>query len=154
MADSNTGTRIAPPDAVPDDGDPASRRRAKTRPTVIADNGQKCQRKRDAARKDRLTASAALSVVDWRRSDAVIYRGQGHSHRSGLVDQTWTSTAYRGCMPALPGLRSPVLLELDLVEPPAVPIRGDMLSRLRSRGRPQLRPTLRALHEAAADRHV
>ena len=57
-------------------------------------------------------------------------------------------------MPALHGLRSPVLLELDLVEPPAVPIRGDMLSRLRSRGRPQLRPTLRALHEAAADRHV
>jgi hypothetical protein len=40
MADSNTGTRIAPPDAVPDDGDPASPRRAKTRPTVIADNRQ------------------------------------------------------------------------------------------------------------------
>src|ERR687897_233337 len=63
MADSNTGTRIAPPDAVPDDGDPTSLRRAKTRPTVIADNGQKCQRKRDAARKDRLTASAADRVT-------------------------------------------------------------------------------------------
>jgi protease IV len=33
-------------------------------------------------------------------------------------------------------------------------MRDDLFSRLRSRGRPQLRPTLRALHEAAADRHV
>jgi protease IV len=56
--------------------------------------------------------------------------------------------------PAIPGRRPPVLLELDLVEPPAVPSGDDLLSRLRSRGRAQLRPTLRALHEAAADRHV
>src|SRR4051795_6235773 len=57
-------------------------------------------------------------------------------------------------MPALPGLRSPVLLEVDLVEPPVAPNPQDMLSRVRYRGRTQLRPALRALHEAAGDRHV
>jgi protease-4 len=57
-------------------------------------------------------------------------------------------------MPALPGHRPAVLLELDLTELPAAPEADDPLGRLRARGRPQLRPTLRALHEAAADRHV
>jgi protease-4 len=47
-----------------------------------------------------------------------------------------------------------VLLELDLTEVPAEPDGDDLLSRLRTRGRHQMRPTLRALHEAAADRHV
>src|SRR3954453_8646571 len=56
-------------------------------------------------------------------------------------------------MADLPGRRSPVLLELDLVEPPA-PSGGDVLERLARRGRHQLRPTLRALHEAADDPHV
>jgi protease-4 len=58
------------------------------------------------------------------------------------------------CMPALPGHRPPLLLELDLTEVPAVPDPDDPLARLRARGRHQLRPILRALHEAAADRHV
>jgi len=57
-------------------------------------------------------------------------------------------------MPALPGRRPVVLLELDLTERLAGPEAADPLARLRSRGRPQLRPTLRALHEAAADRSV
>src|SRR4051795_10129862 len=56
-------------------------------------------------------------------------------------------------MADLPGRRSPVLLELDLVEPPA-PSGGDVLERLARRGRHQLRPTLRALHEAADDPRV
>ncbi len=56
-------------------------------------------------------------------------------------------------MPALPGHRSPVLLELDLVVPPAMPSDGDLLGRLGRRGH-QLRPTLRALHEAADDPRV
>ena len=56
-------------------------------------------------------------------------------------------------MAELPGRRSPVLLELDLVQPPVLP-GGDLLERLGSRGRHQLRPTLRALHEAADDPHV
>jgi protease IV len=47
-----------------------------------------------------------------------------------------------------------LLLELDLTEPPAVLNVDDPLARLRSRGRHQLRPILRALHEAAADGHV
>jgi protease-4 len=58
------------------------------------------------------------------------------------------------CMPALPGRRPPLLLELDLTEAPAVPDPDDPIARLRARGRHQLRPILRALHEAAADRHV
>src|SRR5690242_16998278 len=57
-------------------------------------------------------------------------------------------------MPSLPGRRSPVLLELDLVAAPADPVNDDLVARLRARGRPQLRATLRTLHEAAADRHV
>jgi protease IV len=57
-------------------------------------------------------------------------------------------------MPVVPGHRPFVLLELDLTEPPAAPDSDDPLARLRARGSHQLRPTLRALHEAAADRHV
>jgi len=57
-------------------------------------------------------------------------------------------------LPALPGHRPPLLLELDLTEVPAVPDPDDPIARLRARGRHQLRPILRALHEAAADRHV
>jgi protease-4 len=57
-------------------------------------------------------------------------------------------------MPALPGSRPSVLLEIDLSEPPAAPDPDDPIARLRSRHRPQLRPTLRALHDAARDRHV
>ena len=58
------------------------------------------------------------------------------------------------CMPALPGHRPSVLLELDLSALPATTDGDDPLARLRARGRHQLRPILRALHEAAADRHV
>ena len=50
--------------------------------------------------------------------------------------------------------RSSLLLELDLTEPLAEPHPDDMLARLQSRGRRQLRPTLRALHEAGEDRRV
>src|SRR5665811_1590366 len=57
-------------------------------------------------------------------------------------------------MPVLPGHRPSLLLELDLTELPAMPDSDDPLARLRARGHPQLRPILRALHEAAADRHV
>ncbi|MEO8555155.1 MAG: signal peptide peptidase SppA [Actinomycetota bacterium] len=57
-------------------------------------------------------------------------------------------------MLALPGHRPSLLLEVDLTELPAVVDPDDLLARLRARGRPQLRPILRALHEAAADRHV
>lgn len=57
-------------------------------------------------------------------------------------------------MPALPGHRPPLLLELDLTELPVEPDADDPLSRLRVRGRRQLRPTLHALHEAAADPRV
>ncbi len=57
-------------------------------------------------------------------------------------------------MPALPGSRPSVLLELDLSEVPATPDPDDPIARLRARHRPQLRPTLRALHEAARDRYV
>jgi protease-4 len=56
-------------------------------------------------------------------------------------------------MTALPH-RSPLLLELDLTEPLAEPSADDTLARLQSRGRRQLRPTLRALYEAGADRRV
>ena len=57
-------------------------------------------------------------------------------------------------MPALPGRRPPLLLELDLAELPVAPDLDDPLARLRARGRPQLRPILRALHDAAADPRV
>lgn len=50
--------------------------------------------------------------------------------------------------------RSRWLLELDLTEIPAMPESDDWLARLRTRGRHQLRPTLRALHEAGRDRRV
>ena len=50
--------------------------------------------------------------------------------------------------------RAPKLLELDLTQPLADPHRDDPLDRLRNRTRRQLRPTLRALHEASEDRHV
>jgi len=57
-------------------------------------------------------------------------------------------------MPALPGRRPPLLLEVDLTEPPGAADADDPLARLRARGRHQLRPILHALHEAAGDRHV
>ena len=57
-------------------------------------------------------------------------------------------------MPAMPGRRPPLLLELDLADLPAAPDADDRLARLRARGRHELRPILRALHEAAADPHV
>jgi protease IV len=57
-------------------------------------------------------------------------------------------------MPTLPTHRPTLLLELDLTEVPAAPDSDDPFARFRARGRHQLRPTLRALHEAAADRHV
>ena len=54
-------------------------------------------------------------------------------------------------MPSLPGRRPSVLLELDLTELPVEHDSDDPLARLRNRNRRQLRPTLRALHEAADD---
>ena len=57
-------------------------------------------------------------------------------------------------MLALPGHKTPLLLELDLTEAPADPDLGDPIERLRNRGRRLLRPTLRALHEAGADDRV
>ena len=57
-------------------------------------------------------------------------------------------------MPALPGRRPPLLLELDLTQVPVTADADDPLGRLRGRGRHQLRPTLRALHEAGSDRRV
>ena len=57
-------------------------------------------------------------------------------------------------MAAFPGRRPQRLLELDLTEPLVDPDLDDPIARLRSRGRRLLRPTLRALHEAAEDRHV
>ncbi len=56
-------------------------------------------------------------------------------------------------MPALPS-HAPRLLELDLTEVPVTPDADDPLDRLRNRGRRQLRPTLRALHEAGDDPRV
>ena len=56
-------------------------------------------------------------------------------------------------MPALPG-RHPSLLELDLTEAPLAPDPDDPLARFRARGRHLLRPTLRALHDAADDPRV
>jgi protease-4 len=57
-------------------------------------------------------------------------------------------------MLALPRHRPFLLLEMDLTELPVEADADDPLARLRARGRPQLRSILRALHEAAADRHV
>ncbi|SDR78479.1 signal peptide peptidase A. Serine peptidase. MEROPS family S49 [Friedmanniella luteola] len=57
-------------------------------------------------------------------------------------------------MPSLPGTRTPLLLELDLTDLPVDPDPGDPLARLRTRGKRLLRPTLRALHEAADDPRV
>jgi protease-4 len=57
-------------------------------------------------------------------------------------------------MAAFPGRRPQTLLELDLTEPLVALDLDDPIARLRSRGRRLLRPTLRALHEAAEDRHV
>ena len=57
-------------------------------------------------------------------------------------------------MAAFPGRRPQTLLELDLTEPLVAPELDDPIARLRARGRRLLRPTLRALHEAAEDRHV
>ena len=57
-------------------------------------------------------------------------------------------------MVAIPGRRPQTLLELDLTEPLVAPEPDDPIARLRARGRRLLRPTLRALHEAAEDRHV
>jgi protease IV len=57
-------------------------------------------------------------------------------------------------MLVLPGHRPPLLLELDLAELPVAPDADDPLARLRARGRPQLRSTLRSLHEASTDPHV
>jgi protease IV len=57
-------------------------------------------------------------------------------------------------MAAFPGRRPQTLLELDLSEPLVAPEADDPIARLRARSRRLLRPTLRALHEAADDRHV
>ena len=57
-------------------------------------------------------------------------------------------------MAAFPGRRPQTLLELDLTEPLVAPDADDPIARLRARSRRLLRPTLRALHEAADDRHV
>jgi protease IV len=57
-------------------------------------------------------------------------------------------------MAAFPGRRPQTLLELDLTEALVAPEADDPLARLRARSRRLLRPTLRALHEAADDRHV
>ena len=57
-------------------------------------------------------------------------------------------------MPALPGHRPSLLLEVDLTAPPVEVDADDPVARLRARGRHQLRPILRALHDAAADQSV
>src|SRR3954447_23010328 len=48
----------------------------------------------------------------------------------------------------------PLLLELDLSHPLLEHDPDDPLAKLRSRGKPRLRPVLRALHEAGADNRV
>src|SRR3954453_9486310 len=57
-------------------------------------------------------------------------------------------------MAAFPGRRPQTLLELDLTEPLIAPEPDDPVARLKARNRRLLRPTLRALHDAAEDRHV
>ena len=49
---------------------------------------------------------------------------------------------------------TPTILELDLTQPLVDPRPGDPLGQLRNRGRRLLRPTIKALHEAAADPRV
>jgi protease IV len=68
--------------------------------------------------------------------------------------QRGRSRLYGGGMPAFPGHRPSLLFELELTERPASPDADDPLARLRARGRHRLRPTLRALHDGATDRHV
>ena len=62
--------------------------------------------------------------------------------------------AYRGRHDFTPARQRPILLELDLTEVPVDPTPDDPVARLRNRGRPQLRPILRTLHEAGEDRNV
>ena len=84
-------------------------------------------------------------------------REQDSTHDRTVSADTDTGARPRpkvGCMPARPGHRPFLLLEMDLTELPAEVDPDDPLVRLRARGRPQLRSILRALHEAAADRHV
>src|SRR5947208_2362049 len=58
-------------------------------------------------------------------------------------------------MALLPARRqSPILLELDLSHPLIEHEPDDPLAKFRSRGKPRLRPVLRALHEAAGDARV
>src|SRR5438067_9883244 len=54
----------------------------------------------------------------------------------------------------VPLRRPDLLLELDLTAPPIEVEPDDLLGKVRSRHRPRLRAVLRALHEAADDRHV
>jgi protease-4 len=50
--------------------------------------------------------------------------------------------------------KAPLLLELDLSQPLVEHEPDDALAKLRSRGKPRLRPVLRALHEAGDDPRV
>src|SRR3954447_366448 len=56
----------------------------------------------------------------------------------------------------MPSLRKhpPILLELDLSHPLIEHEPDDPIAKLRSRGKPRLRPVIRALHEAADDARV
>src|SRR5262245_61979302 len=58
------------------------------------------------------------------------------------------------CMPGLPHHRPALLLELDLTHMPVSVDPHDTLARFTARGRAQLAPVLRALHEAGEDRQV
>ena len=49
---------------------------------------------------------------------------------------------------------APILLELDLSQPLIEQEPGDPLGKIRSRGKPRLRPVIRALHEAGEDPRV
>ncbi|MFT4163605.1 MAG: signal peptide peptidase SppA, partial [Microlunatus sp.] len=53
-----------------------------------------------------------------------------------------------------PWHRPPIILELDLTQPLVDPHPDDRLGPLLNRGRRQLRPTIKALHEAAEDPRV
>ena len=57
-------------------------------------------------------------------------------------------------MPQLPHRQPPLLLELDLTRPLIEAEPEDPVGKLRSRGRPRLKATLRALHEAGDDPRV
>src|SRR3954470_5592726 len=50
--------------------------------------------------------------------------------------------------------KPPILLELDLSHPLLEQEPDDPIAKLRSRGKPRLRPALRALHEAGRDARV